>query len=169
MKTRFAAPWAAFVVLAIAGCATHGPGRRAARPEWTAAVADVGRQQLLLLQQQHARPRRPAAHGRGDKRPSRHARSRSAAPASTGTTWRAYFSPTASASYSFVGDNEVALQHASTSRSTRVMMMDCSQCPIHPQLKPMFFEYAASTAPPCARMAPRRSCSCPGPTRTSPR
>jgi hypothetical protein len=46
-------------------------------------------------------------------------------------------------------------------------MMDCSQCPLHPQLAPVFVKYAKSNADTCASMAPGRSTSCPGPTRTS--
>jgi hypothetical protein len=46
------------------------------------------------------------------------------------------------ASYSFVGDNEVRF-NTFDKPFDGVMMMDCSQCPIHPRLQPTFYEYAA--------------------------
>ena len=46
------------------------------------------------------------------------------------------------ASYSFVGDNEVRF-NTFDKPFDGVMMMDCSQCPVHPQLQPIFYEYAA--------------------------
>jgi hypothetical protein len=62
----------------------------------------------------------------------------------SGINWHdveAYFNP-GMASYSFVGDNEVRF-NTFDKPFDGVMMMDCSQCPIHPQLKAIFFEYAA--------------------------
>ena len=41
--------------------------------------------------------------------------------------------------YSFVGDNEVRFNPPTRSYDT-VVMMDCSQCPIHPQLQQAFFD-----------------------------
>lgn len=46
-------------------------------------------------------------------------------------------------SYSFVGDNEVRFNPKGDRKFDAVMMMDCSQCPIHPVLKPLFHEFAA--------------------------
>jgi hypothetical protein len=51
------------------------------------------------------------------------------------------FRPNAIGSYSFVGDNEVRFNKLNKLFDL-VMMMDCSQCPIHPQLAPIFTEYA---------------------------
>ena len=45
-------------------------------------------------------------------------------------------------SYSFVGDNELRF-NAFDKPYDGVMMMDCSQCPIHPQLQATFHDYAA--------------------------
>ena len=62
----------------------------------------------------------------------------------SGINWHdveAYFNP-GMASYSFVGDNEVRF-NSFDKPFDGVMMMDCSQCPIHPQLQAIFFEYAA--------------------------
>lgn len=44
-------------------------------------------------------------------------------------------------SYSFVGDNEVRFNPKGAKKFDAVMMMDCSQCPIHPQLGPLFHEF----------------------------
>ena len=44
-------------------------------------------------------------------------------------------------SYSFVGDNEVRFNPKGEKKFDAVMMMDCSQCPIHPQLGPLFHEF----------------------------
>jgi len=43
--------------------------------------------------------------------------------------------------YSFVGDNEIRFNTAGRQYDT-VIMMDCSQCPIHPQLKQPFHDTA---------------------------
>ncbi len=50
--------------------------------------------------------------------------------------------PNAIGSYSFVGDNEVRFNRIERLFDL-VMMMDCSQCPVHPQLGAVFTEYAA--------------------------
>ena len=41
--------------------------------------------------------------------------------------------------YSFIGDNEIRFNAPGRQYDT-VIMMDCSQCPIHPQLKQAFFD-----------------------------
>ena len=52
-----------------------------------------------------------------------------------------YFRPNAIERYSFTPDNE--LRFNSTGRLfDAAIMMDCSQCPVHPTLRPIFFEYA---------------------------
>ncbi len=52
------------------------------------------------------------------------------------------FKPGGVGSYSFVGDNEVQFNSADKTFDA-VMMMDCSQCPIHPKLSSVFYEYVA--------------------------
>ncbi len=42
-------------------------------------------------------------------------------------------------SYSFVGDNEIRFNPPGRQYDT-VVMMDCSQCPVHPQLRQAFFD-----------------------------
>ncbi|MDB5862430.1 MAG: hypothetical protein JWO70_236 [Betaproteobacteria bacterium] len=71
-------------------------------------------------------------------------RSTSVTISGSGLNWHdmeAYFQPGRLASYSFVGDNEVLFNKFDKPFEV-VIMNDCSQCPVHPQLKDMFHEYA---------------------------
>ncbi|MFZ4652606.1 MAG: hypothetical protein ACOYLV_17990, partial [Rubrivivax sp.] len=71
-------------------------------------------------------------------------RSVSATISGSGLNWHdmeAHFKPGGVSSYSFVGDNEVRF-NTFDKPFDAVLMMDCSQCPIHPQLGPLFHEYA---------------------------
>lgn len=68
----------------------------------------------------------------------------SATISGSGINWHdmaAYFKPGGVSSYSFVGDNEVRF-NSFDKPFDAVMMMDCSQCPIHPQLQSVFHETA---------------------------
>lgn len=56
-----------------------------------------------------------------------------------------YFRPNAIGKYSFTADNKVAFNQIDRLFDVAVIM-DCSQCPIHPQLKPVFHEYAKKHA-----------------------
>jgi hypothetical protein len=63
----------------------------------------------------------------------------------SGLSWHdvnAYFDPKGVGSYSFVGDNEVVFNPIDRKPFDVAMMLDCSQCPVHPTLRPVFFEYA---------------------------
>lgn len=74
----------------------------------------------------------------------RNVRNVSATISGSGINWHdvgAYFKPGGVSSYSFVGDNEVRF-NTFAKPFDAVMMMDCSQCPIHPKLQPVFHEYA---------------------------
>jgi len=53
-----------------------------------------------------------------------------------------YFRPDALAEYSFVAGNQVRFNDYEQLYDV-VIMMDCSQCPVHPKLKNVFHEYAA--------------------------
>ena len=71
-------------------------------------------------------------------------RSTSVTISGSGLNWHdldAYFKPGGVASYSFVGDNEIRFNKFERPFEV-VIMNDCSQCPVHPQLKNMFHEYA---------------------------
>jgi len=61
----------------------------------------------------------------------------------SGLDWHdmeSYFRPNGIGRYSFVGDNEIAFNKPGK-QFDAVIMMDCSQCPIHPQLQRVFHEY----------------------------
>ncbi len=71
-------------------------------------------------------------------------RSVSATISGSGINWHdvgAHFKPGGVSSYSFVGDNEVRFNTFDRPFDA-ALMMDCSQCPIHPKLQSVFFEYA---------------------------
>ena len=71
-------------------------------------------------------------------------RSTSITMSGSGLNWHdidSYFKPGRVASYSFVGDNEIRFNKFDKPFEL-VIMIDCSQCPIHPQLGAMFHEYA---------------------------
>jgi hypothetical protein len=60
----------------------------------------------------------------------------------SGLDWHdvaSYLRPNGIGRYSFVGDNEIAFNPPGR-QFDAVIMMDCSQCPIHPQLKSVFHE-----------------------------
>jgi len=71
-------------------------------------------------------------------------RSTSVTISGSGFDWHdmeSYFRPNAIGKYSFVGDNQVKFNKLDKLFDA-VIMSDCSQCPIHPQLKGVFHEYA---------------------------
>jgi hypothetical protein len=71
-------------------------------------------------------------------------RATSATISGSGINWHdvgAHFKPGGVASYSFVGDNEVRF-NTFDQPFDAVLMMDCSQCPIHPQLQSVFYDFA---------------------------
>lgn len=53
-----------------------------------------------------------------------------------------YFRPNAIGKYSFAADNSVVFNQNSGPLFEASVLMDCSQCPIHPTMKPVFHEYA---------------------------
>jgi hypothetical protein len=71
-------------------------------------------------------------------------RNTSATISGSGINWHdleAHFRPGGVASYSFDENNNVVF-NTFTKPFDVVLMMDCSQCPIHPQLRSIFYEYA---------------------------
>ncbi|MEN9539197.1 MAG: hypothetical protein RLZZ126_1432 [Pseudomonadota bacterium] len=75
-------------------------------------------------------------------------RASSATISGSGMNWHdleAHFKPGAVGSYSFVGDNEVRFNRFEPGARLfdGVLMMDCSQCPVHPQLQSLFYESAS--------------------------
>jgi len=71
-------------------------------------------------------------------------RSSSVTISGSGFDWHdmeSYFRPNGIGKYSFVADNQVRFNKLDKLFDA-VIMSDCSQCPIHPQLKSVFHEYA---------------------------
>jgi hypothetical protein len=62
----------------------------------------------------------------------------------SGIDWHdmeSYFRPNGIGKYSFVGDNEIVFNKPGR-QFDAVIIADCSQCPIHPQLKSVFHQFA---------------------------
>lgn len=62
----------------------------------------------------------------------------------SGLDWHnvdAYFQPNGIGRYSFVGDNEVVFNPPTDKLFEVAVMMDCSQCPVHPTLSKVFTEF----------------------------
>ena len=72
-------------------------------------------------------------------------RSVSATISGSGFDWHdveSYFRPNAVGSYSFDGNNNIVFNDPKGKLFDVAIMMDCSQCPVHPQLKNVFREYS---------------------------
>jgi hypothetical protein len=72
-------------------------------------------------------------------------RSSSVTISGSGMDWHdveSYFRPNGIGKYSFVENNRVVFNPPEGKLFEVAVMMDCSQCPIHPTLKPVFTEYA---------------------------
>lgn len=83
------------------------------------------------------------ARASNDPRAAQH-RSTSLTISGAGMDWHdleSYLRPDGLGRYSFVGDNEVRFNPPGRQYDS-VMLMDCSQCPVHPTLSKVFFEYA---------------------------
>jgi hypothetical protein len=69
-------------------------------------------------------------------------RSTSVTISGSGSDWHdvgSYFRPKAIGRYSFDGENNIVFNSINRLFDLAIMM-DCSQCPVHPQLRPIFFE-----------------------------
>ena len=76
--------------------------------------------------------------------PKSTARATSVTISGSGIDWHdmeSYFRPNGIGRYSFVGDNEIVFNKPGR-QFDAVIIADCSQCPIHPELKAVFHEYA---------------------------
>lgn len=72
----------------------------------------------------------------------------SATISGSGFDWHdveSYFRPNAVSSYSFTPDNKIVFNKPERLFDVAILM-DCSQCPLHPQLKGIFREYAKKHA-----------------------
>ena len=147
MTTRLCRALGPFlVVLALAGCATQAPNPSAA------PTAQSGPPKSMLWVGNSFFYYNNSMHGhvallvRGD--PSITHRGVSVTISGSGIDWHdvaSYLGPDRIGRYSFVGDNEIRFNPPGP-QFDAVMIMDCSQCPIHPQLKSVFHEYAKKHA-----------------------
>jgi hypothetical protein len=83
------------------------------------------------------------ARGSKDGKLAQH-RATSLTISGSGIDWHdvgSYLRPDGLGRYSFVGDNEVRFNPPGRQYDT-VLLMDCSQCPVHPTLSKVFFDYA---------------------------
>jgi hypothetical protein len=83
------------------------------------------------------------ARGSDNAQAAQH-RSTSLTISGSGIDWHdleSYLRPDGLGRYSFVGDNEVRFNPPGRQYDS-VLLMDCSQCPVHPTLSKVFFEYA---------------------------
>jgi hypothetical protein len=136
------------IALSIAGCATQTQ-----TPNSPAAVATPsGPPKALLWVGNSFFYYNNSMHGhvalltRGDKSITH--RGVSVTISGSGIDWHdvaSYLGPDRIGKYSFVGDNEIRFNPPGP-QFDAVMVMDCSQCPIHPQLKSVFHTYAKKHA-----------------------
>jgi hypothetical protein len=80
----------------------------------------------------------------GASTPRRALRSVSATISASGFGWHdveSYFRPNAVSSYSFTADNRIVMNQFDRLFDIAIMM-DCSQCPVHPTFAPQFHEFA---------------------------
>ena len=130
----------AFLVLCLA-CAGAGAQPRPERVELGAEARSflwVGNSFFYYNNSMHGHV---AALGRGLNPPVA-LRGVSLTISGSGIDWHdigAYLKPDLIGRYSFVGDNEIVFNKPGR-QFDGVIMMDCSQCPIHPQLKSVFAE-----------------------------
>ena len=132
--------------LVLSACATTQevakPATAAAGPEQTKTVLWVGNSFYYFNNgmQGHV-----AQLIRGSSMPDKTGhRSTMATIGGSGINWHeldAHFKPGGVASYSFDENNNVVF-NTFTKPFDVVLIMDCSQCPIHPQLRPIFYDYA---------------------------
>ena len=142
LSTRLASLLLAF---ALAGCATHAPG-----PSQSAAPSGPPRSLLWVgnsfFYYNNSMHGHVALLARGDTGVVH--RGVSVTISGSGLDWHdvaSYLGPDRIGRYSFVGDNEIRFNPPGR-QFDAVMMMDCSQCPIHPQLRSIFHEYAKKHA-----------------------
>ena len=132
------------VVLVLTACAstsTTAPAA-AAGPEETKAVLWIGNSFFYYNNSMHGHVGQLIQGATsGDKRGHRAV---SATISGSGINWHdleSHFKPGGVGSYSFDRDNNVVFNTFSKPFDV-VLMMDCSQCPIHPQLQKFFYDYA---------------------------
>jgi hypothetical protein len=136
----FRALAAAAAALLIAGCATPPPAQTALPSGPPQALLWVGNSFFYYNNSMHGHV---AQLVRGGDKSVQH-RGVSVTISGSGIDWHdmtSYLGPDRIGRYSFVGDNEIRFNPPGR-QFDAVMFMDCSQCPIHPQLGSVFHAFA---------------------------
>ncbi|HEY2186999.1 MAG TPA: DUF4886 domain-containing protein [Caldimonas sp.] len=148
MRTSLAVLCATALALTAAGCAGP-PMTTAAAPATPAAPPKtalwVGNSFFSYNNSMHGHVERLLSAANPGVRGYR---ATSATISGSGINWQdmeAHFRPGGVASYSFDKDNNVVFNTFDKPFDV-VIMMDCSQCPIHPQLSRIFYEYTAKNS-----------------------
>jgi hypothetical protein len=135
--------------LALAGCAntpSSAPAAAVAAPEPTKTVLWLGNSFFYF---NNGMPGHVGQLIRGASAMDKAGhRSTMATIGGSGMSWHdltAHFKPGGVASYSFDDNNNVVFNTFDKPFDV-VLMMDCSQCPIHPQLRGLFFEHTKKNA-----------------------
>jgi len=135
-----ALPFLGFLLLSGAVLAQTQPKRNTVGPDPVSSILWVGNSFFYYNNSMHnqfgalVRAADPKARIRGT----------SVTISGSGMDWHdmeSYFRPDGLGRYSFVGDNEIVFNKPGRQYDA-VIMMDCSQCPIHPQLGPVFHDMA---------------------------
>jgi hypothetical protein len=147
MKTRLCNALGHFLVaLAIAGCTTQAPIPSAAPAAPSGppkSMLWVGNSFFYYNNSMHGHV---AQLARGDSSIAHRGVSVTISGSGIdGHDVASYLGPDRIGRYSFVGDNEIRFNPPGP-QFDAVMFMDCSQCPIHPQLQSVFHEYAKKHA-----------------------
>ena len=131
--------------LLLGACASTAPATPAPGPEQTKAVLWVGNSFFYYNNSMHGHVGQLiAAADPGTKG----YRATSVTISGSGINWHdleSHFKPGGVGSYSFDAHNNVVFNSFDKPFDV-VIMMDCSQCPIHPQLSKFFTEYAAKNS-----------------------
>jgi len=136
---RVAAVLCLSLVFSIA-CAQTRPARTDFGGEPPQSILWVGNSFFYYNNSMHTHVLRLAAAAD----PKSRARGVSATISGSGIDWHdmeSYFRPDGIGKYSFTADNQIVFNKPGK-QFDAVIVMDCSQCPIHPQLKATFEEYA---------------------------
>ncbi len=131
-------------LLVLAGCTSMGqavPSATATPAGPPASVIYIGNSFFYYNNSMHGQISQMVKEGL----PGHKYRSSSVTISGSGLDWHdvdSYFRPEGIGRYSFVAGNKVVFNKIEGPLFEVAVMMDCSQCPVHPTLKTVFTEYA---------------------------
>ena len=132
------------LALALSACTSFAPQHPPPAPALTSAPASaiyIGNSFFYYNNSMHGKVRAMVSEGL----PGHKFRSTSVTISGSGLDWHdvdSYFRPGGIGKYSFAAGNKVVFNKIEGPLFEVAIMMDCSQCPIHPQLKGAFHEFA---------------------------